>query len=132
LPLVTDVLYGSALPVPAFHSKNLVIERAQVQTEVSLCLEVVLDSNGATLTRSISDREILVESRCADNRPVLIDYTRIVINYILRSIARNRPLYCAKARRIKGILNNIVLNKGVFAPAVDRKKGSSATNTKCT
>jgi hypothetical protein len=132
LPLVADLLCGNALAAPAFHSNNLVIKRAQVQTEVSPCLEVVLDSDSATLTRGISDREILVESRCADNRPVLIDYTRILIDYVLRFIARNRPLYSAKARRIKGILNNIVFNKGVFAPAIDRKKGSSATNSKST
>jgi hypothetical protein len=69
----------------------------------------------------ISDREILVENGCANNSSVIIDHTRILVDYIHRSVAINGTLYSAKARRTKGILKNIVFNKGVFAPAVDRK-----------
>lgn len=130
LSLIANTLRCRTTASPAFNGNNLVVKSPKVQTKWLPGIEVILNCHSSATSLRISDWYILIECCRAHNRRLV--YTGILPHCVRWSIASDRPLYSARCREVWVTFNNVVLNKGVFGPAIDREQTCPAADTKRT
>lgn len=97
-----------------------------MQTSCRPRIKVVLNSDGAIASSSLSDGDILIEGRRAyDGRFV----DALVFPYSIgASVTGDRPLLRAACADSNIGLHNVVLNKWVRGPSVDGKTAKTASH----
>jgi hypothetical protein len=121
-------LLHTALASPTFYGYNLIVQRAEIQTHGFPCIKVIGNRDCTTGPLGASDGDILVECRCALNRRLI--HTSILPDRVARPVTGDGAFLRAAGGKAEVIFYDVILDKRVGAPAIDRKQASPAANTK--
>lgn len=126
--LVGDSLLYATLPSPSFHSNNLIIHSAQIHPQRSPRIEMVRNSDRTTRPLGVPDRDVLLKC-CRTDDGRLVD-ARVLPDRVARSVAGDAAFHRAAGGEAEVVFYDVVLDKGVGAPAVDGEQANAATDTK--
>ena len=128
--LVADSLLGTTLAIPALNSNDLEVHRAQFQTRIGPCLEVILDGDRTTGTVRFADGDVLVESGSAFNG-WLVD-TLVLPDSVGSTVTVDRALLCPGLRHAYKLVDDVVLHKRIGCPAIDGETCKSRADREAT
>ena len=89
---------------------------------------MIRNSHRATRSLGVPDRNVLVERRRADDGRLV--HARVLPDRVARSVAGDAALHRAARGKAKVVFHDIVLDKGVSAPAVDREQADATADAK--
>lgn len=89
---------------------------------------MIRNSNRATRSLGVPDRDVLVERRRADDGR-LVD-ARVLPDGVARAVTGDAAFDRAARGKAIVVFHDVILDEGVGAPAVDREQANAAADTK--